>query len=350
MIIDYDGLKGILDRLPMGILLMAEGGEVLLCNEKAPELTGCDPLDLLGSGIAAIPEESGIPVAWRRLRKGENHNETLEIVRAGRRISVSITQGDLALFGEDCVLVMLSDVTEQQRLRDLRKSVLDEILRRIKGPLTSVRTALSVLGTKDISPMSEAAREVVKLGDAEIRRLHALIGDMTELLALEGNAPGGDLYLENVDIESALRKCVRAAGKGRDRVLIVDAAKGGPCLVIADYEKLQLILSHLLSNALLYSDASQPIRIRVADDGGAFLEIRVEDREPGFPPKIYPGSSTNSSDVRSMGALLLQEAVWAFSYRKPMPASWGAPCGWKVKAAAARQPSCGCPRFKTPRA
>jgi signal transduction histidine kinase len=292
MVVDYEGLRGILDRLPTGILFVTREGEIPLYNAKAPNLLGVDPLDLLGHGVSAVPEETGVPSAWKSLRGEEHGEQTIEFARGALRCSVNLIQGDHALFGERCLLVLISDITERVRLRELRQGVLKEILRRVRGPLTSVKTAMALLNSPAHDSLPEAAKEVVRLGDAEVRRLHGLIGDMSELLALESPAAGSGLYMENVELAPLLRKCARAAVKtpsGRGRELLLPQADGsGPVSVIADLDKLRLVVDHLLANALAYSDSTRPVLISWREVSGQTAELRIEDEGIGILPGDFP--------------------------------------------------------------
>jgi signal transduction histidine kinase len=293
MVVDYEGLRRILDRLPTGILFVTREGEVPLYNAKAPELIGVDPLDLLEHGVSAVPEGTGIPSAWKSLRGEEHGEETHEFARGALRCSVNLIQGDHALFGERCLLILISDISERVRLRELRQGVLKEILPRVRGPLTSVKTAMALLNSPAHDSLPEAAKEVVRLGDAEVRRLHGLIGDMSDLLALEGPAAGSGLYMENVDLGPLLRKCARAAGKtpsGRGREILLPETDGsGPAIVIADLDKLSLVVDHLLANALAYSDPSRPVKISWRECGGQTAELRIEDEGIGIQSGDFPG-------------------------------------------------------------
>lgn len=293
MVVDYEGLRGILDRFPTGILFVTGEGEIPLHNAKAPGLLGVDGLDLLEGGMGAVPAATGIPDAWRSLRGQDHGEQTLEFARGSLRFSATLVQGDHALFGEPCVLVLISDITERESLRELRQGVLKEILRRVKGPLTSVKTAMALLNSPAHADLPESVKEVVSLGDAEVRRLHGLLGDMSELLALESPAAGSGLYMENVEPGPLLRKCARAAAKtpsGRGReILLPDPAVGGPAFVIADLDKLRLVVDHLLANALAYSDPSRPVRVSWREGGGATAELRIEDEGIGILPADFPG-------------------------------------------------------------
>jgi len=292
MMMDYEGLRGILDRLPIGILLVGREGDIPLHNAKAPDLIGTGVLELMESGMASVPEETGIPAAWRALRGEERREQTLEFSRGARRLSATLSQGGHAIYGEPCLLVLVSDVTERESLRELRDGVLKEILRRARGPLTSVKTALALLGAPEHASLPEAAREVVRLGDAEVRRLHRLLGDMAELVVLESPTAATGLYMENVELGPLLRKCARAAartpaGHGRE-ILLPGAEPPEPAFAVADLDKLRLVMDHLLANALAYSDPGSPVRLSWSG-GEQAVEIRVEDEGIGILPRDRPG-------------------------------------------------------------
>lgn len=289
--IDYEGLRGILDRLPTGVFLVSREGEIPLHNAKVPEMLGVDALDLMERGIAAVPEDTGIPGAWRTLRDEERREQTLELSRGGRRLSAALIQGEHALFGERCLLALVSDVSERERLRELRDGVIKELLRRARGPLTSVKTALALLSSPEHASLPPAAKEVVQLGDAEIRRLHRLLGDMSELLVLESPSAATGLYMENVELGALLRKCARAAAKtpaGLGRDILLPGPGAADAFVVADLDKLRLVIDHLLANALAYSGSGLPVRVSWSA-GEQRAEIRVEDEGIGIAPGERPG-------------------------------------------------------------
>ncbi len=291
MIVDYEGLKKILDQFSCGVILAGEDGEILVCNGKAPALLQTDPIDLMERGVAAAPAWSGLASAIRSACQTQQLRQSVEASHDGKRFSITVVRDGLCVYGKACIVAMIDDITRQKDLEELCSGFFSEFLRRIKGPLTSVKTALSVLSSDQYASLDTEAREVANLGHEEVRRLHALLSDMGDLFALDSPNAATDLFLENVEVRSVINRCLRRVQKGPhglDRRIAIALPEGGPPLcLVADYEKLGLVLYHLLENALAYSPASEAVYIKAAQAEG-MIEIRVEDQGIGISPADMP--------------------------------------------------------------
>ncbi len=291
MIVDYEGLKKILDQFPCGVLLAGEDGEVLLCNDKIEGLLEIEAIDLIEKGLAAVPTWCGLAEAVRSLGRDGQHRQSIEFARGRRHFSLSLTRNGLSLYGKECLVALIGDISRQKELEELRSGFFSEFLRRLKGPLTSVKTALSVLSSDRYASLDREAREVAELGHVEVQRLHALLSDMGDLFSLDGRDAGAGLYLENVEVRAVLTRCLRRARgsrNGADREITAAWPEGEkPMRVVADYEKLGLVLNHLVNNSLAYSPPSSPVRITAREVEGSG-EIRITDRGFGIPPEDMP--------------------------------------------------------------
>jgi two-component system, OmpR family, phosphate regulon sensor histidine kinase PhoR len=291
-VLDYQGLRAIVNQFPMGILLADEKGDILLGNDRAPALLGLDPLDLMERGLAAMPGGAQFGDAVDSLRKADRQKEQIAIPLGRRWLSLTLSKGGLSLFREPCILILITDVTEQRKLEEFRSAFLDELLHRILGPLTSVNTSLAFLSSDSCPMLPESLREVVSLGHAEVKRLHSLMSDMGELLSLEAHSAESELYLENVEVATLLNKCLRRLGKrpeGENREMVLEIPSSQhPFQVNADYEKLGSVLGHVIVNAMAHSPAASPVLIKVAPTSDGQCEIRIVDKGPGIPEKDLP--------------------------------------------------------------
>lgn len=291
MIVDHEGLKIILEQFQCGAILIGKDGEVFLCNNKALGFLEMDPIDLMEKGIDAAPPWSGLSKAIRALGQDGKQRQFTEVIRNKVRFSITVIQDGLFVYDKPCVIAMISDITRQNEIEELRSDFFSEFLKRLRGPLTSVKTALSVLSSEQYGSMDEAAREVAQLGHEEVKRLHSILSDMGELFALDGQHAGADLVLENVEVNRILTRCLRRYMKNprtASREIGVNLPEGKAALIlVADYEKLGLVLAHLIDNALAYSPESSPVRISASEVEGA-VEIRIEDQGWGISPEDMP--------------------------------------------------------------
>ena len=282
--VDYEALRAILDPLPIGLILAGEGGEVLLHNARGPELLGLDPFDLLQKGISAFPERIGVEAAWRSLRADPRRREQLLASHRGRELSLTLCMGGFSLYGETCHLILIADITEQKQLEEFHDGFQKEILHRLRGPLTSINTSLAFLRSDACGALPSAVKEVVDLGHAEAQRLHRLVDDVGHLLLLDGPAPAGDLYRENVDLGACARKAVHKAGRQAPAGPGFAMAGGGTAaLVLADYDKTGVILARMLSHAAARAAGTAPVRVTAAAVDEDVGEVRIAYAGTGEP-------------------------------------------------------------------
>jgi two-component system sensor histidine kinase GlrK len=163
---------------------------------------------------------------------------------------------------------------EEQRVRFLR-----HISHELKTPLTALREGSELLAEGVAGPVTEKQREIVGILQSNSLHLQRLIED---LLNYQGAvASVAHLELGPVDIAllaqaAAETHALTAAGRGIR--IDLDAR---PLALVADREKLRVILDNLLSNAIKYSPEQGTVFVGVgrAADG---VTVDVRDQGPGI--------------------------------------------------------------------
>ena len=288
--VDYEALRAIADPLPIGVILAGRAGDVLFHNARGAELLGVDSFDLLEKGVSGFPQRIGLGADWESLRTGGRSREQFIASDHERKLSITFSRGEASGFGDACVLILIADVSEQSRLKEFRDGFQSEILHRLMGPLTSIHTTLAFLRSDLCGPLPDAVKEVVALGHAEAHRLHRLVNDLGHLLSLEGPAPEGDLYRENVDLAASVRRALRKAGRlapGREGIFELKALEITP-IVVADYDKVGFILAHMLSHAVGQTASGTPVRVSVSGGAEGMGEVRV----------AYAGAGIGEEELR----------------------------------------------------
>ena len=290
--IDYDALRALADPLPIGLMVAGSAGDVLFHNARGAELLWLDAFELIQKGVSAFPDGIGLAAAWESLRGEDRSREQILACEKGRKLSITLAKGGFSMFGEACTLILIDDVTEQNQLEEFRDGFQKEVLHRLRGPLTSINTSLAFLSSDACGPLPEAVKEVVALGHAEAQRLHRLVDDVGHLLLLEGASPDGELFRENVDLGTCARKAVQRAERSapaRKRAFIQEIPPGAPTIV-ADYDKVGVILARLLSHAGAQAPAGSPIRVTVAEAEDGTGEVRVAYPGTGAPQAALRGA------------------------------------------------------------
>ncbi|MBI3405997.1 MAG: DUF4118 domain-containing protein, partial [Acidobacteria bacterium] len=189
---------------------------------------------------------------------------------------------------------------------EFKGTLLDALAHELKTPLTSLKTAVSVLA----GPAAPAAthREMLTIAEEEIERLNRLISEILQMARLDA----GKLRLNKVvrSVEEMIREAVEGMGRNLDgrEVQILVASDLPP--VFADSELIRAVLNCLLDNAAKYSPPGKRIRV-AAEKQDEEICVSVSDEGAGLSEeelsrvfeKYYRGA--NSQDlIPGMGMVL----------------------------------------------
>lgn len=276
---NYDLLLTALDRLQVGLELVAPDGRLLLGNSRAVAIHPCP--GGRWQMPAGLPTDAPAPGETRRFAYTEQRGESRET-----RIVEMLPLGG---WGTDGVRAFLyvdrteATVDEQraimlERLASLGRAM-QEVAHELNTPLASIQTlAVDLSHALAHAAQSPDAAESVALIVDEARRCQQISRELLSTARTGSSSP----------VRTVLGEVVRRAarltyGQRRSRVQV----KGDPNITcITDSDRLLQILVNLLQNA---SDASdQPVEVTLSahSDEPAYAEIAVRDFGPGLPREV----------------------------------------------------------------
>jgi PAS domain S-box-containing protein len=288
------------------IFTLDHAGRVTTWNEGARRLKQYEPQDVIGRHFSIFypPEDRAAGKPQRLLeeavREGRVQDEGWRMRRDGSRFwaDVVIT----ALRAEDGRLIGFAKVTrdtterrsaeealreaaareheaaEQLRAADRSRQNLTAIVAHdLRAPVGVLHGSADTL-VKSWHRLDEGQRlEMVHSMLASSSRLRALVDDVLDLTRIEAGKLVYDVG--TVDLVATM---VRAAGDvdpaGR-RILVVP--RSGEVLVRGDERRIWQVATNLMSNALKFSAADEPVEVAV-DDDGQVARVSVTDRGVGM--------------------------------------------------------------------
>jgi signal transduction histidine kinase len=267
----------IVDRISEGVVVLDSELTPLLVNSSARRNLG-----LQGPGLPLrlpplrLPSQDVLEVARRAAGLGEGVEEIVSLWFP-RRTELRVRAMPLAHGGE--VLVLLEDVTEELRARQIRTEFVSHASHELKSPIAGLHTLAEAVHQAIGDDPPAAARFSEKM-IAESTRLARLIDDLLDLSRLEEAARIPD---ETVSLSSIAQKEVEEiepAGAGKEVTL--EASISPEVLVKGDGQQLALMVRNLLDNAVRYTSGGGRVEIAVfAEDGSAV--VRVSDTGIGIP-------------------------------------------------------------------
>lgn len=190
-------------------------------------------------------------------------------------------------FGEGRKVILSQDITERERADTMRRDFVANVSHEIRTPLTVLMGFIETLGAL---PLTEVERKrVISLMSEQADRMQSLVSDLLTLAQIEGSPrPASDRW---VPVERLMQRVTNdAKGLSKDRHPIRMQPEPGDMEVeVSGVESEWLsAMGNLVSNAIRYTPAGQPIEItwRRLPDGSA--EFSVQDHGIGISPEHLP--------------------------------------------------------------
>jgi signal transduction histidine kinase len=132
--------------------------------------------------------------------------------------------------------------------------------------------------------------------EKSLTRLTRLVDDLLDVSRV--HAGKLEMRIEPTDLAAITREAVEEQRVAvSDREITIELPADLPTQIVADPERVEQVITNYLTNALKYSAADKPVRVRLWRDG-AMLYVGVTDEGPSIPPEH-------------------QERVWELFHRVP---------------------------------
>ena len=281
-----------IDSLPDPVVVLDRGGAVLNLNRSAE---GLFRLDAGGGVDEPLPTLPGLP--GERLEAVRAHvlaghgpyvprgfEEAVTVEGAGgpRRLLPRATALRSAEGEISGIALVLQDVTRLVRIDELRNDVVSTVAHEFRTPLTSLQMAIHLCGDRAAGPLTEEQAELMAGARQDCDRLLALVDDILDLSRIQA----GKIEIESRPANAGAllaRAGAAAEPSARAKEITLEVMPSdGELSVLADAERVDVVLANLVGNAVRHTPAHGRIALRVARVGAA-ARFEVQDTGPGIP-------------------------------------------------------------------
>jgi PAS domain S-box-containing protein len=299
--------REVLESAPDAMLIVDDEGTILLANHQAQHLFGFERDDLVGRTVESlIPERFKRELLSHRDRYLENPEpqfigQGLELYALRydeTEVPVEIALSPLATSGGVLISVVIRDVTERRRAEADLKQAKDELESRnlalersnadlvqfahlashdLQEPLRVIGGFVQLLDRRHAGKLDEETDRYIAAISTGVERMQQLI----DALLSYARAGNDEAVRQPVDTAALVDRVTRSMREQLDQAHGRIDANGLP-VVDADPVLLEQLLRNLLSNALKFCEADEPVISVDATQSQGYWEFSVKDNGPGI--------------------------------------------------------------------
>lgn len=285
--------SAVIDAIPTAALALDANGTLLHFNRLAAEMF---PKIRTGLPMSQVSRSPDLLMAVDRVLASEDERidvELVERVPVERRVAATVS---LLMPSMDTsaprVLVTFRDLTEQDRLGQMRTDFIANASHELRTPLASLRAFVETL-QGPARDDANARKRFLQLMASQAERMTRLIDDLLSLSRVEMRVhlpPRGivDVNETAAYVCQSLEPVAEAAS-----VKITLLREDSPARIRADREEIVQVLQNLIQNAIKYGREGGSVEVRVGRDtpagaSGSKVWVNVTDDGPGIAPEHLP--------------------------------------------------------------
>ena len=273
-------LNAVLDHGRDGIMLISPGHDIILANAACAALLATTADDLLGRPINDFL--SGVDLSPGTIWRGNAHRLD------GTAFAAEVTTGQCTLDEGPTFVSIMRDVTERQRLEQIKDDFVATVSHELRTPLTSIMGSLGLITGNAVGDVSPKIQALLRIAHANSERLVELINNLLDIEKIETHRIA--MPKERVEIHTLTSSTVEAnqAFAALHQVeLQLARDPGSDPAVLGNFSRLQQVLANLISNAVKFSPRHGRVLVAVESDADR-VTVSVRDFGPGIPDSFKP--------------------------------------------------------------
>ena len=281
----------IVESISDGIIVTDMENNIILVNRAAEELLNIEEKELLKQPFLHAINNKKIYDSVQEILNNDEIKSTM------KQLEISLNKGELITYckvfinsiisknGERLgIVILLQDITKAKELDQMKDNFVSTVSHEFRTPLTSIGMAVELLSDKSIGELNDIQKELVTAIKLDNDRLKLLIKDLLDLSRLESRKT--PMNFQECDIKKIIDfaiKPLRNLCENKNVTLELGNIDNSTP-VIADFNKISVVLTNFIGNAIKYGKEGEPNHILVeAFKKDENLVVAVKDEGRGIP-------------------------------------------------------------------
>ena len=281
-----------------GLIVLDENNVIKLINNSARTILDLKEEDDFKDNILMITQNMDLFTA---ISNSGNQQSNQEITIDDKIYELSI----IPLSQDNGKLILLNDITDLNKIENMRKEFVANVTHELKTPLTSIIGYVDTLKDGALEDQNKA-KEFVDIIGVESTRLERLIEDILALSNIESQM---EIKRDKITLNEIISEVVSIyAKKAGEKNIDLKTDVENELHIFGNKELIKVMLSNLISNSLKYGKENGEIVVKAfSSKGKAIIKIwdngigiAQEDQERIFE-RFYKVDKSRSLDPDSTG-------------------------------------------------
>lgn len=283
--------EAIVESINDGIIVTDMENNIILVNEAAEKIFNIKEKDVLNKSffnsiksqkiyesIQEILKNKNLKFSLKQMELSLNSNENKIYCKVFVNSILSKNNESLG------IIILLQDITNLKEIEQMKDEFIATVSHEFKTPLTSIGMAVELLNNKNTLSKDKIQCDLIKIIKDETERLKYLINDLLDLSKLKvGKSP---LKFEKCSLKkiilTSIKELKNFCENKKAKIILMDIDNS--LQVLADFNKIVLVLNNLITNGIRYSKKNElpVINIKAMRKNNNII-VAVKDNGVGIP-------------------------------------------------------------------
>ena len=306
--------RAILDTAPDAIITLDKLGIIQSFNHGAENIFEYDSDEIIGESIKTLMPQNIANSHDNYMADFKNTDQSIIIGKSrelygkkknGDKFPIDLTINAKVINNELLFTGVIRDITERKKIDRLKSEFVSTVSHELRTPLTAIKGSLDII-TKGLNlNLPEQATTMLDIANRNVERLLTLINDILDVSKLESGEI--NFVIEKIEINQFIKNITEMnqeyAKKHNTTFKCING--DNDVSVNVDKDRLEQVMSNLLSNAAKYSPKNVPVEIFTTVNDGV-IRVSVKDYGPGIPEDFQDTlfekfTQSDSGDTRQVG-------------------------------------------------